>query len=197
MRLALEEARTCLDHGDVPIGAVVIRRRTTCSRRPATARARRGPHGARRDPRRSAPPRGSSDRGASTGCTLYVTLEPCAMCAGAAVLARLDRVVFGARRPEGGVRGLAGEPAAGPAARTTGSALVGGRARGRVRRPAPRVLPRAPLASAPSARGSRRRSARRPAGISPPHRLERRRGVITIAVAGAWSRPRRSAGRAR
>lgn len=39
------------------------------------------------------------------GCTLYVTLEPCAMCAGAIVLARLDRVVFGAFDPKGGCAG--------------------------------------------------------------------------------------------
>jgi tRNA(adenine34) deaminase len=40
-----------------------------------------------------------------TGCTLYVTLEPCAMCAGAMVLARLDRVVFGAWDPKAGMAG--------------------------------------------------------------------------------------------
>ncbi|HEY6567074.1 MAG TPA: nucleoside deaminase, partial [Actinomycetota bacterium] len=39
------------------------------------------------------------------GCTLYVTLEPCAMCAGAIVLARIDRVVFGAADPKAGFAG--------------------------------------------------------------------------------------------
>jgi tRNA(adenine34) deaminase len=44
-----------------------------------------------------------------TGCTLYVTLEPCAMCAGAIVLARLDRVVFGAWDPKAGMAGSLGD----------------------------------------------------------------------------------------
>jgi tRNA(adenine34) deaminase len=43
------------------------------------------------------------------GCTLYVTLEPCAMCAGAIVLARLDRVVFGAWDPKAGMAGSLGD----------------------------------------------------------------------------------------
>jgi tRNA(adenine34) deaminase len=43
------------------------------------------------------------------GCTLYVTLEPCAMCAGAAVLARIDRLVFGAADPKGGFCGSLGD----------------------------------------------------------------------------------------
>jgi tRNA(adenine34) deaminase len=42
------------------------------------------------------------------GCTLYVTLEPCAMCAGASVLARVDRVVFGADDPKAGFAGSLG-----------------------------------------------------------------------------------------
>ena len=44
-----------------------------------------------------------------TGCTLYVTLEPCAMCAGAMVLARLDRVVFGAWDDKAGMAGSVGD----------------------------------------------------------------------------------------
>jgi len=43
------------------------------------------------------------------GCTLYVTLEPCAMCAGAMVLARVDRVVFGAWDPKAGMGGSVGD----------------------------------------------------------------------------------------
>jgi tRNA(adenine34) deaminase len=43
------------------------------------------------------------------GCTLYVTLEPCAMCAGASVLARLDRLVFGALDPKAGFAGSVGD----------------------------------------------------------------------------------------
>ena len=52
--------------------------------------------------------------GGCSTCTLYVTLEPCAMCAGAIVLSRLPRLVFGAADPEGGDVRLAGEPRAGP-----------------------------------------------------------------------------------
>ena len=49
-----------------------------------------------------------SDSWRLDGCTLYVTLEPCAMCAGAIVLSRIDRVVFGARDPKAGFGGSLG-----------------------------------------------------------------------------------------
>ena len=63
------------------------------------------------------------------------------MCAGAIVLSRIDRVVFGARDPKAGFGGSLGEPAAGRAPQPSGR-RDGGAARGRVRRAAPRVLPR-------------------------------------------------------
>ena len=98
MRRALAEAGALPRAGDVPIGAVVSRGEEV--RRGERARARRGPDAHRRFPRCARRPT-RWVRGASKGCTLTVTLEPCAMCAGAAVLARLDRVVFGAADPKG------------------------------------------------------------------------------------------------
>ena len=71
--------------------------------------ARPGSDGARRDARHS---RGAPRRSAVwrlEGCTLYVTLEPCAMCAGAIVLARVDRVVFGAWDDKAGMAGSVGD----------------------------------------------------------------------------------------
>jgi tRNA(adenine34) deaminase len=108
MRLALVEARTCLDHGDVPIGAVVTRGDDVL----AAVGNRRELDG---DP--TAHAEILAVRAASAalgswrldGCTLTVTLEPCAMCAGAAVLARLDRVVFGAADPKAGFAGSLGD----------------------------------------------------------------------------------------
>ena len=107
MRIALQEARRCPDHGDVPIGAVVVRGDQVVS----TARNERE---VARDPTahaeilalRTAAPAVGSWR--LEGCTLYVTLEPCAMCSGAAVLSRLDRVVFGAPDPKAGFAGSLG-----------------------------------------------------------------------------------------
>jgi tRNA(adenine34) deaminase len=107
MRLALEEARRCSVHGDVPIGCVIVKG----DRAVASAGNERE---LRRDP--TAHAEILALRGAAedigewrlSGCTLYVTLEPCAMCAGATVLARLDRVVFGASDPKAGFAGSLG-----------------------------------------------------------------------------------------
>lgn len=107
MRLALEEAKRCLDHGDVPIGAVVTRDGQIL----AAAGNEREVAG---DPTAHAEILAlrAAASGLGTwhleGCTLYVTLEPCAMCAGAAVLSRLDRVVFGAADPKAGFAGSLG-----------------------------------------------------------------------------------------
>jgi tRNA(adenine34) deaminase len=107
MRLALEEARTCLDHGDVPIGAVVTKGGEVL----AAAGNRRERES---DPTAHAEILALRSAAAALGswrlegCTLTVTLEPCAMCAGAAVLSRLDRVVFGAADPKAGFAGSLG-----------------------------------------------------------------------------------------
>jgi tRNA(adenine34) deaminase len=107
MRLALEEARRCLDHDDVPIGAVVTRDAEVLA---AAGNQRELAN----DPTAHAEIlalRAAAAKVASwrlEGCTLTVTLEPCAMCAGAAVLSRLDRVVFGAADPKAGFAGSLG-----------------------------------------------------------------------------------------
>ena len=103
MRLALEEAQAAAGRGETPVGAVILD--------PATgqvlARAGNGPIGAH-DPTAHAEIAAIRAAAAAlgnyrlTGLTLVVTLEPCAMCAGAISHARLGRVVFGADDPKGG-----------------------------------------------------------------------------------------------
>ncbi len=105
MQDALEQARLALPAGDVPVGAVVL-----------------GPEGERigsgfNARQRDADPTGHAEllaiRQAAaarrswrlSGCTIVVTLEPCTMCAGAIVLARLDRLVFGAYDNKAGAAG--------------------------------------------------------------------------------------------
>ena len=73
--------------------------------RPQRARAAPGPDRARRDARAARGRRARSAPGACSRRTLYVTLEPCAMCAGAIVLARVPRVVYGAADPKAGAAG--------------------------------------------------------------------------------------------
>ena len=107
MRLALDEARRCTAHGDVPVGAAVVRGGEVLA---VAGNARE----LEQDPTAHAEivALRAAARAAHSwhleGCTLYVTLEPCAMCAGAAVLARLDRVVFGADDPKAGFAGSLG-----------------------------------------------------------------------------------------
>jgi tRNA(adenine34) deaminase len=107
MRLALEEARRCLEHDDVPIGAAVTRDGEVLA---AAGNQRELAN----DPTAHAEILALRAAAAVVGswrleaCTLTVTLEPCAMCAGAAVLSRLDRVVFGAADPKAGFAGSLG-----------------------------------------------------------------------------------------
>jgi tRNA(adenine34) deaminase len=108
MRRALDEARSCLGSGDVPVGAVVLRGGAVVAAA-GNARERLGDPTAHAEmlALREAAHRTGSWR--LDGCTLVVTLEPCAMCAGAVVLARLDRVVFGADDPKAGFAGSLGD----------------------------------------------------------------------------------------
>ncbi|GAA4368713.1 tRNA adenosine(34) deaminase TadA [Nocardioides caricicola] len=105
MRAALDEARAALATGDVPIGAVVVGPDgTTVGRGRNVREAEHDPTGhaevvALREAARA---RGEWRL---DGHTLVVTLEPCTMCAGAAVLSRVDRVVFGAFDPKAGAVG--------------------------------------------------------------------------------------------
>jgi tRNA(adenine34) deaminase len=108
MELALQEAERCLDWGDVPIGAIVTRGADVIGRA-GNQRERLGDPTAHAEilAIREASARVGSWR--LEGCTLTVILEPCAMCAGAAVLARLDRLVYGAKDPKAGFAGSLGD----------------------------------------------------------------------------------------
>lgn len=108
MRVALEEAAAAAALEEVPVGAVVVR----AGRLLARAGNRTVTRG---DPTAHAEVLALRAAAASigdwrlAGCTLYVTLEPCAMCAGAIVLARVDRVVFGAWDDKAGMAGSVGD----------------------------------------------------------------------------------------
>jgi len=105
MQLALDEARRALQHGDVPIGAVVL---SATGEVLASAHNEREQH---HDPTAHAEVVALRRAGAAlgswhlAGCTLAVTLEPCTMCAGAIVLARVSRLVLGAWDPKAGAVG--------------------------------------------------------------------------------------------
>jgi tRNA(adenine34) deaminase len=105
MRLALEQAALTADSADVPVGAVVVDADGEVVGAGWNARE------ATRDPTAHAEVLALRAAAALTrswrlsGCTLVVTLEPCTMCAGAAVLSRVDRIVFGAVDPKAGAVG--------------------------------------------------------------------------------------------
>jgi len=116
MALALEEARSATAHGDVPVGAVVM----SAADEPQVLARRHNERELTGDPtahaeilalREAAGRVGSWHLG---GCTLVATLEPCLMCAGALVAARIDRVVFGAPDPRAGACGSLYNVAADP-----------------------------------------------------------------------------------
>ncbi len=104
MRLALREAERALAHDDVPIGAVVVHEGEVIA-------AARNERELRRDPTAHAEllalreAAGRLDSWRLLDTVLYVTLEPCAMCAGAIVLARVPRVVYGTDDPKAGAAG--------------------------------------------------------------------------------------------
>ncbi len=101
MRLAIEAAKIAEDNGDVPIGAVIVHQDTIIAK-------------AYNQREQLADPTAHAEIIALTqaasaignwrlhGCTIYVTLEPCPMCAGALVLARMDRLVYGCDDPKTG-----------------------------------------------------------------------------------------------
>ena len=105
--LALEEARACLAWGDVPIGAVVARGSQVLGRA-GNQRERLGDPTAHAEILALREASGAVGSWHLEGCTLYATLEPCAMCAGAVVLARVDRLVFGTEDPKAGFAGSLG-----------------------------------------------------------------------------------------
>jgi tRNA(adenine34) deaminase len=108
MREALIEASSALEAGEVPVGAVVVRdnriigrgRNEVEKRKTATAHAE--------ILALEAASRGSNDWRLD-GCGVYVTSEPCHMCLGALYLARVERIVYGARQPRSGACGSVGD----------------------------------------------------------------------------------------
>jgi tRNA(adenine34) deaminase len=108
MRLALEEARAAAAGGDVPVGAVIVRGDEILARQ-GNAREREQDPTAHAEILALRQAAGAVGSWHLEGCTLYVTLEPCAMCAGALVLARIDRLVLGAADPKAGFAGSLGD----------------------------------------------------------------------------------------
>jgi tRNA(adenine34) deaminase len=104
MRLALREAERALEHDDVPIGAVVVQEGEVIG-------SGHNEREARADPTAHAEMIALREAARKIGswrvldAVIYITLEPCAMCAGAIVLARVPRVVFGAFDPKAGAAG--------------------------------------------------------------------------------------------
>jgi tRNA(adenine34) deaminase len=104
MSIALREARRALEHDDVPIGAVAVHGGEVIG-------AGHNEREVRQDPTAHAELIALREAARAVGgwrvleTVLYVTLEPCAMCAGAIVLARVPRVVYGARDPKAGAAG--------------------------------------------------------------------------------------------
>ncbi|HEX8535182.1 MAG TPA: nucleoside deaminase [Allosphingosinicella sp.] len=101
MRLALDQAREAALAGEVPVGAVVMRGGDIVAARRNVMRTSNDPtaHAEIAALRAAAATLGTSRL---DGCDLWVTLEPCAMCAGAIALARIDRLYFAAPDPKGG-----------------------------------------------------------------------------------------------
>jgi tRNA(adenine34) deaminase len=128
MRLAIAEAERAVAHDDVPIGAVVVRHGDVIG----TGRNERE---LRQDPTAHAEAIALREAARALGSwrvldsTLYVTLEPCAMCAGAIVLARVPRVVYGCTDPKAGAAGsvldILAEPRLNHRPQVTGGALAG------------------------------------------------------------------------
>jgi tRNA(adenine34) deaminase len=108
MASALELAREAAEHTDVPVGALVVRNGAVIGR--GSNRTIRD-----QDPTAHAEILAIREAAAALGswrlegCELFVTLEPCAMCAGAIVLARFDRVIFGAWDEKAGMAGSVGD----------------------------------------------------------------------------------------
>lgn len=104
MRLALDEARLAAEEGEVPIGAIVVCDGGVVARAHNRRETDRDPSAHAEFSAMCAAAR-TLDRWRLTGCTVYVTLEPCIMCAGLMVNSRIDRCVYGAPDPKGGALG--------------------------------------------------------------------------------------------
>jgi tRNA(adenine34) deaminase len=104
MRQALAEAKLALKKDEVPVGAVVVYEDRIIGRGHNQVETLKDPT-AHAEIIAIGAAAGYLDSWRLTGATLYVTLEPCAMCAGALVLGRVDRLVFGAKDPKTGACG--------------------------------------------------------------------------------------------
>ncbi len=105
MRLALDEAVRAPRTGDVPVGAVVLGADGAVIGRGHNEREATGDPTAHAEVLAIRAAAGAVGQWRLSGCTLVVTLEPCTMCAGAIVLSRVDRVVYGARDAKAGAVG--------------------------------------------------------------------------------------------
>src|SRR5262245_13096889 len=129
MKAALAEARRAAAEDEVPVGAVLVKDGEIVSR---DRNRRERLH----DPTAHAEMLAITSAAAELetwrleGCTLYVTLEPCAMCAGAVVLARIPRVVYGATDPKAGAAGAVVELLRHPKLNHRAQGTGGGRAEG-------------------------------------------------------------------
>lgn len=104
MRLALDEAKAAAEVGEIPVGAVLVKDGEVIGRGHNRRELDNDPtaHAEVVAMRRASR---HIDAWRLTGSTMYVTIEPCAMCAGALVLARVDRLVYGAGDPKAGAAG--------------------------------------------------------------------------------------------
>lgn len=104
MELAIAEAEAAASLGEVPVGAVIVKDGAVIAKGYNLTETLQDPSAhAELAAIKSAAVKLNTRR--LTGCTLYVTLEPCPMCAGAIVLARIDRLVYGAADPKAGCAG--------------------------------------------------------------------------------------------
>ena len=103
MRIALEEARIAAEEGEVPVGAVIVVNDRVIAKSHNMTEALRDVT-AHAEILAITAAQNALGGKVLPDCTLYVTLEPCAMCAGALGWARLGRIVWGADDPKGGVR---------------------------------------------------------------------------------------------
>ncbi len=108
MREALAEARRGAEQGEVPVGAIVVRDGVELGRA-HNLRESAGDPLAHAEILAIAAAAEKVEGWRLTDCTIFVTLEPCAMCAGALVNARIERIVFGARDPKAGFCGSLGD----------------------------------------------------------------------------------------
>ncbi len=128
MRLALREAERALEHDDVPVGCVITHEGEVIASAPNERELRGDPtaHAEILALREASEKLGSWRL---SGTVVYVTLEPCAMCAGAMVLARVPRVIFGALDPKAGAAGsvlnVLAEPRLNHRPETAGGLLAG------------------------------------------------------------------------